>query len=160
MAAGGSTSKRDSGASSASRPPPDVVFFLDRCLGRNVVAEALRAAGCRVEVHADHFAHDTPDADWLHEIGRHGWVVLTKDDHIHKNQIEVAALLRSGASSFVLRAGDATGSGMAAAFVAAAPTIRRFQTNFKRPFVATVTLRGHVSMLCTVNELMKRAAPL
>jgi len=30
----------------------------------------LRAAGFKVERHADHFRHDTPDEEWLREIGK------------------------------------------------------------------------------------------
>ncbi|WP_437796354.1 hypothetical protein [Sorangium sp. So ce693] len=51
-------------------------YFVDRSLGRGLVVEALRAAKL---AHDDHFAQNTPDAEWLVEIGRRGWVVLTKD---------------------------------------------------------------------------------
>lgn len=44
--------KRRSGASSE---PPELIFFLDRPLGKHKVAKALRAAGVRVEIHDDHF---------------------------------------------------------------------------------------------------------
>jgi hypothetical protein len=35
--------------------------FLDYQFGRYVAADALRAAGARVEVHIDHFAQSAPD---------------------------------------------------------------------------------------------------
>jgi hypothetical protein len=50
-----------------------LTFFLDHQIGRYQVAEALRAAGAVVEVHLDHFPGDTPDMDWLPEVGRRGW---------------------------------------------------------------------------------------
>lgn len=67
-----------------ARPLPDVVFFVDVCLGTNEVPDALRAAGYRVESLATHFAADTPDEEWLREVGKKGWVVLTKDRRIQR----------------------------------------------------------------------------
>ena len=52
-------SKKRSAAS--SKRPESFVFFLDRCLGRHVVADALKAAGAEVKVHADFFLEDAPD---------------------------------------------------------------------------------------------------
>jgi hypothetical protein len=46
-------------------PPDEPVFFVDRCLGARTVPDALRVAGARVEVHADHFADDAPDPEIL-----------------------------------------------------------------------------------------------
>lgn len=53
------------------------VFFLDRNLGRSVVAEALREAGAHVEVHNEHFAQDERDDVWLDAVGARGWIVVT-----------------------------------------------------------------------------------
>lgn len=43
-------------------------FFIDRSLGSQGVAQALRNAGARVEVHDDHFAVNEQDTVWLAEI--------------------------------------------------------------------------------------------
>jgi hypothetical protein len=55
------------------------VFFVERSLGRRVVADALRQAGVRVEIHADYFADRTEDPVWLSQVGPRGWIVLMKD---------------------------------------------------------------------------------
>jgi len=55
-----------SAASAAQREAKrlaSLVFFLDHQIGRYVVAEALRAAGARVEVHLEHFPGDMRDAN-------------------------------------------------------------------------------------------------
>ncbi len=54
------------------------VFFIDRSLGSIVVPEALRHAGVHVEIHASHFADNTPDTDWLSHVGQQGWVVFNE----------------------------------------------------------------------------------
>lgn len=73
------------------KPASGLVFFIDRSLGRKYVAEALRTAGATVEVHDDHFPQTTPDVEWLAEVGRRGWVVLSKDERIRRNRIERGA---------------------------------------------------------------------
>ena len=69
-------SKKRSGAN--SRPPPEPTLFLDRNLGKHIVAERLRAEGMAVEVHDDHLPLDAPDEDWIALVGRKGWVAITK----------------------------------------------------------------------------------
>jgi hypothetical protein len=68
--------------------PELFVYFVDRSLGGRIVVDALRAAGETAHAHDEHFAADTPDADWLSEVGKRGWVVLTKDKEIRRNQLE------------------------------------------------------------------------
>ncbi len=64
-------SKKRSAASSRSRRQPDEpTFFVDRALGTLTVAEALRTAGCRVEIHDRHFAQDARDAEWRRSFSR------------------------------------------------------------------------------------------
>ena len=116
----------------------------------------MRLQGFPVELHTDHFEQDAPDTEWLPIVGERGWTVLTKDNHIHRNQIEIVALLKSGAATFVLRAKKATGIEMADAFVTALPSIKRFLNKFDKPFVATITPSGSVTMLCTLANLIKR----
>jgi predicted nuclease of predicted toxin-antitoxin system len=133
--------------SSGSRPPRPRVFFLDRSLGRKVVAEALRRAGAEVEVHADHFAGNAPDEEWLAEAGRRGWVVLTKDQRIRYRHTELVALVKARVAAFVLVSGDLRGDEMAKAFVEALPRMSRLLDRQPAPFIARVTSRGWVSLL-------------
>lgn len=58
-----------------------VVFFTDRDLGLQFPA-ILRDAGLRVERHADHFAPDCPDDEWLRDVASHGWIAITHDRRI------------------------------------------------------------------------------
>jgi hypothetical protein len=69
-----------------------ITFYIDRCLGNKLIVETLRSAGVTVEIHDDHFAKDAPDLDWIPEIGKRGWVVLTKDARIGTNQLERLAV--------------------------------------------------------------------
>lgn len=82
-----------------------LVFFIDRNLGRNIIAPQLLAAGAKVELHDDHFDQNMPDPDWLAVVGERGWVVITRDKYIRRNPLERAAFERAGVRGFVLTGG-------------------------------------------------------
>lgn len=121
-----------------------------------MVPNALRACGVNVELKTDHFPQDTADIDWLPEVGRKGWVILSKDKNLRHNHIELVALLRSGAASFILTSGNFTGEEMAEAFVQALPQIRRILNKLQPPFVATVSKLGGVRVLYTFEGLITK----
>jgi predicted nuclease of predicted toxin-antitoxin system len=133
-------------ARNQSRLTP-LTFFLDRNLGKQTIAAALRQAGVDVQIHDDHFRQDATDVEWLREVGRHGWIVLTKDKGIRHRSHERVALLQAGVRAFVLVAGNLSGQEMAEVFVKALPAIRRFVAQHNPPFIAKVTRSGAVSML-------------
>lgn len=118
-------------------------------MGKKKVAAALRHVGVEVHVHDDYFALNARDEDWLQEIGRRGWIVLTKDHRIRYREPELAALMKAQVRAFVLTGGDLQGGEMAQIFVNALPAIKRFATKYSPPFIAKVTRGGSVSMLFT-----------
>ncbi|MBI5855983.1 MAG: hypothetical protein HZB35_12330 [Nitrospirae bacterium] len=147
MAAHGSKSKKRSGANSWSKPPEPPLFFLDRSLGKKRIATALREAGVIVHVHDDYFQSDAKDEVWLAEVGRRGWIVLTKDHRIRYRQVERQALLNAQVAAFILTAGDLQGEEMARIFVKALPAISRFLRKHQKPFIAKIARNGSVTML-------------
>jgi predicted nuclease of predicted toxin-antitoxin system len=127
--------KRPSGASSK---PPELVFFIDRSLGKHKVARALRQAGVRVEIHDDHFAPDAKDADWLRVAGERRWIVLTKDDRIRYRPHEKSAMLSSRARVFILTNRNLSGDEMAEIFVKMLPKMQKLALTARSGFVATL----------------------
>src|SRR5438876_10674898 len=125
MGAATSKSRKASAANSGSTRQRDLVFFIDKCLGRKVVAEALRAEGVRVEIMEDHFDKNADDTMWVPEVGRRRWIILTKDRALRHNSLEQIALLKSGTHSFILTSADQTGAQMAHAFVAALTDMKK-----------------------------------
>ena len=123
------------------------VLFVDRSLGGRVVADALRVAGEDVRAHDDLFAQDTDDEVWLADVGKRGWVVLTKDVLIRRDSLQRRALLAANVAAFVLARGDVTGSVMAGAFVAALPRMKKALRRFDVPFIASVTIKGEVALM-------------
>jgi hypothetical protein len=98
-----------SGVSAARRDAErlaSLTFFLDHQIGRYQVAQALREAGAKVEVHLDHFPGDLPDTDWIPKVAARGWVLITKDQNIRRNPLEVAAYRASRLRGFVATGKD------------------------------------------------------
>lgn len=134
-----------SGASSARRDVKrlaSLTFFLDRQIGRYVVAEALRAAKARVKVHDDHFGQATPDLQWIPEIGRRDWVLITKDQNIRRNPIERAAYQAAGVRGFIVTGKDMSGKELATLLVACLPRMVRKVSGRSGPLLYTISRTG------------------
>lgn len=140
-------SKKRSGASSARRPKKPLTYFVDECLGRHFVVEALRHAGAHVEVHHKHFPSGVPDAEWLPIVGERTWIVLTKDRHIRRREIEINAIVNARVRAFVLTAADLTGPEQAVAFVRALPKMNRVAAASRGPLIGRIGEAGGVSIL-------------
>ena len=148
MAAQNPRSKRQSAANSGSPPlSPPLVFFIDRSLGKKVIAEKLRQSGAQVEIHDDYFLQDAQDEDWISEVGKRGWVVLTKDDRIRYRPTALEAYRRHKVRVFVFGSGEMKAEEMADAFVNALPKISRFALKKTAPFFARISRSGSVSPL-------------
>ena len=118
---------------------PPVTFFVDRSLGGKLIVAALREAGATVVVHDEHFAQNTPDVDWLAEAGRRCWVVLTKDDAIRRNPLELAMYRRARLRVFTLARQGLSGQEMAAIFVKALAGMLRRAEAIEPPFIFSIS---------------------
>jgi PIN like domain len=84
-------------------------LFLDRSLGRIIVARGLRAAGVDVITLAEYYGvpadEQVSDADWLHVCGRQRWAALKADANIRRRtRPERLALVEARVQTFVINA--------------------------------------------------------
>ncbi len=102
---------------SPAEPPPE--FFVDRSLGSAIVPAALRAAGLTVHALVDVYPkrEDVDDETWIAESTAKGWVLLTKDRAIRRNQAEREAVARAGARMFCIPSASLTAAEMGQRFV-------------------------------------------
>lgn len=128
--------------------PPDAAarptLFIDRDLWSRRLDAALREAGIPFVAHRDRFKHDTPDVDWIAEVGRQGWIVLTRDQEIRRRPNELAAVRAAGIHLFALTSGNLSAAETADLCVAAWPTIQRAVARNKAPAIFSVTRGGRV----------------
>jgi hypothetical protein len=148
MVANAPKSKKRSVASSPS-PPEQFVFFTDENLGRHIVPEALRIAGEQVIAFHERFGSGTKDQVWLTEVGRKGWILLTKDSRIRFRRNEMQALLSSKTRSFVLVSSNLPGAEIAQIFVKALSRMKRLCRRQSAPFIAHVHKDGTVVVMRT-----------
>ena len=90
--------------------PPDAAaaftLFIDRDLCSRRLDTALREAGIPFVAHRDLFADDSPDVDWIAEVGRRGLVVLTREQEIRRRPNELAAVRAACIHLFALTSGN------------------------------------------------------
>ena len=127
------------------KPPEQLVLFIDRSLGKQIIASALRNAGHSVEVHDDHFPPDAPDNVWLSDVSRRGWIVLTKDKRIRYRASELAAVTATKARVFTLTAGSIQAREMAEIFILAMEKVQAFVARNSPPYIATISRSGVLS---------------
>lgn len=136
-------SKKSSVASSRSRRDSDrlasLTSFIDRSLGKRVVAGELTRAGAVVQIHDDNFAPDTADVEWLRVVGEKGWIVLSKDEAIRRNRHEREAIRAAKVRAFFLTQQGMTGLEMAAIFVRALPGMVARAARQKGSFIFTIS---------------------
>lgn len=145
---------KSSDAKSSSQPKP--VFFIDRSLGQEVVASRLRDAGYQVEIHDKHFKPDSPDEEWIAEVGRRNWVILTKDNMILHRSAELLAVLKGGARLYTLVKGNINAKQMADIFIKAAPKIEKSIEHQEPPYIAKIHSTGKVEIWMTGKQLRKQ----
>jgi predicted nuclease of predicted toxin-antitoxin system len=135
-------------------PSAQPVFFVDWCFGKTVV-NALREAGALIEHHSDHFKQNAPDTEWLPVVSDRGWVVLTKDKAIAKNQLELMAIARSEVKVFILTSGNLTRQEMAALLVDVLEKLKKFAQGNQAPFIGKVFKDRRVELWKTRTQLLK-----
>lgn len=77
-------------------------YFADRNLGRFDFPDYLRGHGLTVHAHDDHFSQLAADEAWIPEVAARGWIILSPDLRVMRNPVELAAIMRSGASFLCL----------------------------------------------------------
>lgn len=92
----------------------------------------------KVVPHGTRFRHNTPDEDWLPEVGEKKWIVLMRDQKIGKRVLELNALLRSKVKAFVLVTGELPSQESADIIKKALPKIIETIEQNDFPFIAKI----------------------
>ena len=119
-----------------------LTFFLDYQIGRYLVADALREAGASVEVHIDNFSQSATDLEWIPEIGRRGWVLITRDANIRRNLLERAAYEHAELRGFVVTGKDMGGPELAALLVRSLRSMTNRAAGRPGPLLFTISRGG------------------
>jgi predicted nuclease of predicted toxin-antitoxin system len=129
-------------------------YFIDRALGKSI-GEALQNLGVEVEFHKDHFAPDSPDTEWLTIVSQRGWIVLTKDENIGRNPLEIRAMASSNAKVFALVSGNLNTLQMRTIFAEAIDKIDKFARGNQPPFIAKIYKDSRIKLWKNKTTLQK-----
>ena len=121
-------------------------FFLDRALESYSLRDALKQLGARVEMHRDHFEEGADDPDWLPEVSKRGWIILSANQF---NWLEREAIRNAGGRAFLLMHGSMTGEDQAAIIVGAMRGRLRILKSTPAPFIARIYRAKRVLLLST-----------
>jgi len=97
-------------------------------------------------MHRDYFADNADDVDWLPEVARKGWVILTKDQF---NWLERQAIINAGGRAFLLIPGRLPGAEQVAIICGALRRMLRLLKATPAPFVAKIYRSGEVALMPT-----------
>ena len=147
-------------SSSSREQPEEPTFCIDEALGNRVVAQALREAGVSVELLIDHHKRGAFDEEWLPDIGRRGWIVLTKDKMMRRRPAEQLAIVKHGVRAFSLTSGEMKAQEMAEVFLKAMPKMKRLLRKHPEPFIAAVTRSGDITLVFPPPAPPTRSAAL
>ena len=127
--------------------PREIIIFLDEnhCRNRHVI-DAIEGSGIRCEKHLDHFPAGTPDIDWLPELGRLGWCLLTTDARIRSNHLEREAVRENGVRMFYFHKNNLSGKEMGNAVLKALPAMVSLALSQPPPFIASIGKNGDVNL--------------
>jgi len=103
-------------------------------------------------VHDSHFKQNALDEDWLLEVGRRGWAVITSDDRIRYRTLEREAATSAGVALFIFTGRRMRAPAQAEALVRALPAMSELLANRSRPFVAKVSRTGAVTVLPSSSQ--------
>ena len=92
---------------------------------------------------------------WLQDVGNRGWVVLTKDKKIGRNELELKAIACANVKVFSLAAGNLRSQQMADTFVNGLTALERFARGNQAPFVAKIYKGGRVELWRNHTQLLK-----
>ncbi|MEB3310941.1 MAG: hypothetical protein VKJ02_11970 [Snowella sp.] len=134
--------------------PDKIIFFIDRCLGNQQIAAAIKSLGISVETHDQHFPKNALDIEWIPKIAEKRWIILTKDERIGKNALERQVLARSGLRMFTLAAQGLSGEEMVSIFQKAIIPMQKFIEKNPAPFIAKIYRNGDVKAWKTAEVLL------
>ena len=118
-----------------------MTFFFDNNLSPKL-AKGMAAFGEDVIHLTDRYAPSTPDHDWLPEVGRSGWILVTRDDRVRRNPAELLALKESRVGAFFLGGKDRSRCELIQQVVRNWPRMKELAGKTPKPFAFRIPPSG------------------
>lgn len=121
--------------SGGSKPPESkaITLFIDRNSGGRTFRTLLESPDLNVVLHDEVFSQRTADEDWLRDVGKRGWIVITGDNRTTHAPLFLQRLAQSEAFVFVLLALNGASADEKAAIIKSAVPRMRELTSANQP---------------------------
>jgi hypothetical protein len=96
---------------------------------------------------------DAKDVVWLPEIGRRGWVLVTKDWRIQERPLEREAIISAKVRAFVLRQQNLSGKAIIALLKLAMPNMLSSIAKYAPPFIFALEISGELTPLSELLQI-------
>lgn len=108
--------------------------------------------GLQVEIHADHFAPEAQDVEWLEIVGQRAWVVVTKDERILRDPAECRALREAGVHAVFFGRQKVSAEEMLADFEAVVSKLTARLSQAEKPTWVVIRKGGKIETLRPPRE--------
>ena len=116
-------------------------FFIDTNLSEHL-ANGMKAFGEEVIHLKEIFPEDTSDSQWLQYIGKNHYFLITRDERIRRNPIEVFSMRKYNVGAFFLGGKNRTRCELIQQLVRNWPRIKELSRKTRRPFIFRVPPKG------------------
>ena len=125
-----------------------MVFFFDRDVGTSLPrALGLLRLPTPIEYHQTHFTIDSPDDEWMSEIGGRGWTLIGHDSRHHLEQSELSAIKQYQMGCFYLWGSEAKRWEKTLCFLRAYERILGVTARTPRPYIFRIGRTGRLSRI-------------
>ena len=123
-----------------------LTFYFDRCCGKKLPTALQHAAPPFAVVSQNEIGidHDTPDDQWISDIGSRGWVIFSHDSRFHRVPSELAAIKSFKVKCFLLPGHNSKVWDKACYFVRDHKEILRIVTENEGPFIRSFDKNGQI----------------
>jgi len=122
-------------------------LFFDYCLGKSLTGALRLLEPPSVEAYyfQEFFTQETPDDQWLQDIGQRGWIVITQDRKLHRSPTQLAAMKAHRVGCFYLSCANDTKWRTFLLLAKALEELLRMAAETPRPFAFSVHRDGKVA---------------
>ena len=125
-----------------------MVLFFDRDVGTSLPrALDLLKLPTPIEYHQTHFPIDSPDDEWMSEIGNRGWTLIGHDSRHHLERAELSAIKQYGMGCFYLWGSEAKRWEKALCFLRAYERILSVMAQAETPYIYRIGKTGRLSQV-------------
>ena len=132
----------------------ELTFFFDRCTGTGVPLVLQKAKPWfGIEYHDDKkngFKQTTRDDEWLAEVAKKGWIVISHDKRFHEDSLALEAVRQHRARVFYMFGGSLPTWDKIRIFAQSFTRIEKLIATQRAPFIYTISQANRITRVAGI----------